>query len=98
MVERPLPFFGAGTEAFAGFLFIVFLGTSVGGLISYTFLASLFLGGGFVYLIRLFREVDPYGVEAFVVGVTTPSYFYKGYVVDEEASEPYTSFPTADPK
>jgi hypothetical protein len=93
MVERPLPFFGAGGEAAAVVFFLVFTATNIAGLISWTTLASLLIGAVATWLIKFFRKVDPFGPESFVVGATTPTYFKKGYDLTEPAQPPYNARP-----
>ena len=96
MVERPLPFFGAGGEAAAVVFFLAFTATNIAGLISWTTLISILIGAAATWLIKFFREVDPFGPESFVVGATTPTYFQKGYDLTETAPPPYNARPPSN--
>jgi hypothetical protein len=97
MTERPLPLFGAGAEAGVAAAGVVLAGVMISGLISWTTLACIGVGGAIIYGVRQLREVDPFGVESFLVGVTTPSRFQKGTDLTRTPSSPRPSRPVADP-
>ena len=91
MTERPLPFFGAGYEAAAIAMGIVFLPVNFIGMISWSTLGSLFIAAGTTYLIKKFRSYDSFGPESFMTGIATPNRFQKGYDLFREAPRPYKS-------
>jgi hypothetical protein len=92
MIERPLPFFGAGGEAAAITLGLLFVAQNIAGLLSITMLAAIAMSVGFTWLIKEFRDIDQFGPESFVIGVTTPSSLKAGYEVDEKPGTTYSSF------
>lgn len=97
MIERPLPFFGAGPEAFAVSLFLLTVGVNFGGLFSMSTLISVLLAVAVTSGISYFREIDPFGVESFVSGAITPSYFQKGTDFFEDPSSCFKSRPGVSP-
>lgn len=78
LVERPLPFFGAGTQVGVVCAAIVFLAQVSFGLFSWHCLGSILLCYLIVKSAQRWREVDPFGLEAFMIGAYTPKKFVAG--------------------
>lgn len=93
LIERPLPFFGAGVEVGIASAAILFVAQMFFGLISWFFLAALLLCYGMVKLTKRWRKVDSFGVESVIIGGMTPSRYVRGTRLLENAKSPKPSLP-----
>lgn len=93
MVERPLPFFGAGADAGAIVLFLIFGAINFFGLVSWAVPIAIILSVAFTYWMKEGRKNDTFGPESFVAGLSAPKRFKKSYHVYEDPCQPYNSRP-----
>jgi hypothetical protein len=78
LIERPLPFYGAGIEVGILCLAIVYTAQLLFGLISWQVLAALAVSYSLVLLVKRWRKYDAFGVESIVIGAVTPDRYTRG--------------------
>jgi len=78
LIERPLPFFGAGIEVGILCLVIVYTAQLLFGLISWQVAAAIAASYSIILLVKRWRKYDAFGVESIVISAVTPMQYLRG--------------------
>jgi len=78
LIERPIPFYGAGVEVGILCLVMVYTAQLLFGLISWQVAAALLASYSIILLVKRWRKYDAFGVESIVIGAVTPMRYLRG--------------------